>query len=114
MQTGRPLVVQVGQSWCGHCQHMESKIWPSVEGTSQDKGSMEGKAVFLHLDYDKSRQLEGDDAFLAQKLRSDVQGFPTYRVYKIGDAGSVQKIAESSGSMSQTDLESFLSSAGVS
>ncbi|MBX9569200.1 MAG: thioredoxin family protein [Candidatus Obscuribacterales bacterium] len=114
MQTGLPLVVQVGQHWCSHCQNMESNVWPAVEGTAQNKGSMEGKAVFLHLDYDKSRNLEGDDAWLAQKLRADVSGFPTYRVYKIGDTGSVQKIAESGGSMSKADLEKFLRSAGVS
>jgi thiol-disulfide isomerase/thioredoxin len=113
MQTGLPLVVQVGQHWCGHCQHMESDIWPSVEGTAQTKGSLEGKAIFLHLDYDQSRKLEGDNAWLAQKLRADVNGFPTYRVYKIGEAGAVQKLAESAGSKSQADLEEFLSSAGV-
>lgn len=113
MQTGLPLVVQVGQHWCTHCQHMESNVWPSVEGTAQTKGSLEGKAVFLHLDYDQSRKLEGDNAWLAQKLRADVSGFPTYRVYKIGDAGTVQKLAESAGTKSQADLESFLSSAGV-
>lgn len=114
MQTGLPLVVQVGQHWCGHCQHMESNIWPSVEGSTQSKGSMEGKAVFLHLDYDQSQKLQGDNAWLAQKLKADVSGFPTYRVYKINESGSVQKLAESGGSMSQGDLEKFLRSAGVS
>jgi hypothetical protein len=118
-KTGLPLVVNVGESWCPHCEHMEKSVWPQVEGTSGEKGSLQGKAIFLHLDYDKSEELKSttDASKFAAQLRTGVEGFPTIRVYKIDPNFNVhdsKKVLipyrQTSGEMPRAFLEEFLKS----
>lgn len=104
---GLPLVVQVGASWCPHCQNME-KLWPKVEGSPTEKGSMQGKAIFLHLDWDESKNLTGTNAQLAEIIKDGVKGFPTFKVFSIDAQNEISLNAMSVGELSQTQLEAVI------
>lgn len=103
-----PLVAQVGAEWCPHCRHMEKDIWPQVEG---NKG-LAKSAVVLHLDYEKSESLaDAHSLELAEKVKDDVTGFPTIKVFAPGTVED--PIASHSGEMTVAELKTFLKSANV-
>jgi hypothetical protein len=97
---------------------MASNVLPALEGSIDKsgkpvKGELQGKAIFLHLDFDQSKTLSGPDAQLAEQLRQNVEGFPTFRVYNIDKKGNVNQAGETSGEMSKEELEKFLQSVGI-
>jgi hypothetical protein len=112
-KTGLPLVVVIGESWCTHCQHMNEKVWPKVEGARDSKGTLAGKAVFLHLDYDQSESLQGEPGRIARSLRQGIEGFPTVRLYSVSPEGRASFKGQQVGAMSQEKLEKFLKESGV-
>ena len=109
---GLPLVVQIGASWCPHCQAME-KLWPNIEGSATSTGSMQGKAVFLHLDVDKAKKLTGPNAGLAQMIQEGVRGFPTFKVFSIDNKNMITVNAFAVGEMSQSQLEAVIIKGGA-
>lgn len=113
--TGLPLAVHIGASWCGYCVQMEQNTWPSVEGTGNRKGSMQGKVVVLHVDVDHARNLRGDNAKLANEILRDRGGsVPLLRVFKVDEQGKLTKTAENHGAInSKSGLENFLIKGGV-
>lgn len=115
---GLPLVVQIGETWCPHCQKMDANVWPKVEGSIDKSGSpvqgeLQGKAIFLHIDYTQSKSLPGNVGQLAANFDEGVKGFPTTRVYSVDSDGNVNESSESVGEMSQTELLDFLSFTGI-
>lgn len=114
--TGLPLAVHIGAQWCHYCTEMERNTWPSVEGTANSKGSMQGKMVMLHLDVDHAQSLAGDDAKFAREiLRNRGGSVPLLRVFKVDSSGNLSKTAENPGAISnKTALENFLRRGGVS
>ena len=112
-KSGLPLVVAVGESWCPHCQNMETKVWTEVEGTEGKEGSLQGKAIFLHLDFDQSESLKGEAGKLAAGFRKGIEGFPTIRVYNAQADGKLHFKAENIGEAPKADLEKFLKAKGV-
>ncbi len=113
--SGLPLAVHIGASWCGPCQNMENNVWPGVEGSSGHKGSLQGKMVVLHLDVDKAPELRGQSAAFAHKLMADRGGsVPLLRVFKVSQDGSITKTAQHVGGLgSKAELERFLQTGGV-
>ena len=112
---GLPLAVHIGAEWCGYCVQMERNTWPSVEGTADRKGSMQGKVVVLHVDIDHARNLRGENAKLAQEILRDRGGsVPLLRVFKVDEQGGLTKTAENHGAInSKSGLEQFLIKGGV-
>lgn len=100
--SGLPLVVHVGASWCGPCRQMEAGSWPQVEK------DLKGKAVFLHLDGDQARNLKGDDKTAAEQFTKGVTGYPTIKVGTVDDKGTFQPADSQSGYMSPSRLRSYL------
>lgn len=114
-ETGLPLAVHVGASWCGYCVQMEQNTWPAVEGTGNQKGSLQGKVVVLHMDVDHARNLQGEDARLANEiLKNRGSSVPILRVFKVDQSGNFTKTAENRGAInSKSGLENFLIKGGV-
>ena len=112
---GLPLAVHIGASWCGYCVQMERNTWPSVEGTNNSRGSLQGKVVVLHLDVDQAQSLRGEKQQLANEILRDRGGsVPLLRVFKIDDSGRLKRTAEHTGAISnKAALENFLIGGGV-
>ncbi|MBX9688296.1 MAG: thioredoxin family protein [Candidatus Obscuribacterales bacterium] len=113
--TGLPLAVHIGASWCHYCVEMEQKAWPSVEGSNGRKGSMQGKVVVLHLDVDQQRSLRGESAQMAAEITRNRGGsVPIIRVFSVDQSGRLTKTAENSGAiMDKRALENFLIRGGA-
>ena len=113
--TGLPLAVHIGASWCGYCVQMEQNTWPSVEGSPNQHGSLQGKVVVLHMDVDQARNLQGESKHFADEiLKNRGQSVPLLRVFKVDSSGHLTKTAENHGALnSRSALESFLVKGGV-
>jgi thiol-disulfide isomerase/thioredoxin len=113
--TGLPLAVHIGASWCGYCVQMEQDTWPLVEGTNNRRGSMQGKVVVLHMDVDQARYLQGEGKQYANEVLKNRGGsVPLLRVFKVDQSGQFTKTAENHGAInSRSSLEAFLERGGV-
>ncbi|MBX9720968.1 MAG: thioredoxin family protein, partial [Candidatus Obscuribacterales bacterium] len=107
-----PVIVQAGAWWCPHCQKMSATVLPEFEGSESAEGSMQKKAIFLHLDVPASRFLSGDAAAKAKELMKGIDGFPTYKVYQPGDYS--KPVATEAGEMPRDEFVKFLKKAGIS
>lgn len=101
-----PIVVHVGASWCGPCRTMEKNAWPEIEKDAQ----VNQKAVYIHLDVDKAKDLQGQAATLAKQMQEGVQGYPTVKVMNVnGDKDNLSLTSVGTGSfMSGSQLKSFI------
>ena len=55
METGRPMVVLVGATWCPACREMEKDVIPEVRQRAVFK-----RVAFAHVDLDQERELGKD------------------------------------------------------
>jgi len=99
-----PLVVHIGASWCGPCRTMEANAWPGVERD----GSLNKKAIYLHIDADRAKELGGAAGDLANQIMSGVSGYPTIKVLTVGDGGTVNQVDSKSGGMAEGQLKEFI------
>ncbi len=114
-ETGLPLAVHIGASWCHYCVEMERNTWPAVEGSNGRKGSMQGKVVVLHLDVDDAKSLRGEDArYASEILKNRGSSIPIIRMFSVDQSGSFSKTNENRGAInSRSQLESFLIRGGA-
>lgn len=101
-----PVIVHVGASWCGPCRTMEKNAWPEIEKDAQ----VNQKAVYIHLDVDKAKDLQGKAAALAKQMQDGVQSFPTVKVMNVGgDKDNLSLTSVGQGSfMSASQLKNFI------
>lgn len=113
--TGLPLAVHIGAPDCIWCVRMEENVWPGVEGTRNQKGSMQGKVVVLHINTYDVPKLQGESRSRADEITKDLGGgIPVLRVFKVDESGKITKTAQNDGAiMKKTDLENFLIEGGA-
>jgi thioredoxin-like negative regulator of GroEL len=94
IQTGKPIVVMVGASWCGPCQTMKKEVLPQV----RKKGTLK-KVSFAVVDSDRearlARKLIGSGS-VPQLLmfRRTRGGWRRRKLLGCQDAKSVEKFIE--------------------
>ncbi len=106
-EKGLPLVVHVGAEWCNPCREMVRESWPGV------LKALKGKAVFVHLDVDKAKKLEGAAATSATTITKEVERYPTVRVFTVDSAGKIEKKESVSDKLDEDSLLSFLKVQGI-
>lgn len=103
-----PVIVHVGASWCGPCRQMESGAWPAIEKDA----NLNSKAIYLHLDVDKARQLSGEAGAAAKELMRGVTGYPTIKAFSAttndGKRPTLTPIDSRVGGLSADQLREFV------
>ena len=105
-RAGLPLMVHVGGPWCGHCNVMEAKVWPTIEKESK------GKALFLNLDNNQAANNVGGPRGAA--IDAAANGSYPYMVLfrpTIDDSGRLKMnpVRTHSGGMTLDETRRFLS-----